>query len=43
MPIIKNSSVQILFGNGDIGVRIGCNKERNSGAIQFTKIDLLEQ
>jgi len=39
MPIIKNSSVQILFGNGDIGVRIGCNKERNSGAIQFTKID----
>ncbi len=39
MPILNNSSVQILFGRGDIGVRIGCSKERDSGAIQFTKIN----
>lgn len=39
MPILHNSSVQLLFGRGDIGVRIGCNKERNSGAIQFNKIN----
>lgn len=39
MPILQNSSVQILFGRGDISVRVACNKERNSGAIQFTKIN----
>ena len=39
MPILNNSSVQILFGSGDISVRVACNKERNSGAIQFTKIN----
>lgn len=39
MPILNNSSVQILFGRGDIGVRIGCSRERDSGAIQFTKIN----
>lgn len=39
MPILNNSSVQILFGKGDICVSVGCSKERDSGAIQFTKID----
>lgn len=39
MPILNNSSVQILFGRGDIGVCIGCSEERDSGAIQFTKIN----
>ncbi|MGE8004063.1 hypothetical protein [Lysinibacillus sp. NPDC093216] len=39
MPILNHSSVQILFGKGDVGVSVGCNKERNSGAIQITKIN----
>ena len=39
MPILKTSSVQILFGDGDVGVRIVGNKKLKTGAIQFTKID----
>ncbi len=41
MPILKTSSVQILFGNGDVGVRIVGNNKLKTGAIQFTKIDPL--
>lgn len=41
MPILKTSSVQILFGNGDVGVRIVGNKKLKTGAIQFSRIDPL--
>ncbi|MFJ3389949.1 MULTISPECIES: hypothetical protein [unclassified Lysinibacillus] len=39
MPILRTSSVQILFGNGDVGVRLVGNKKQKTGAIQFTRID----
>lgn len=39
MPILKTSSVQILFGNGDVGVRLVGNKKLKTGAIQFTRIE----
>ncbi|MGN4125948.1 hypothetical protein ACMGD3_13205 [Lysinibacillus sphaericus] len=39
MPILRTSSVQILFGNGDVGVRLVGNKKLKTGAIQFTRID----
>lgn len=37
MPII-NKNVQVVFGTGDIGVRIGSLKDRSSGIIQFEEI-----
>lgn len=39
MPILKTSSVQILFGNGDVVVRLIGNKKVKTGAIQFTRND----
>ena len=39
MPILRTSSVQILFGDGDVGIRIVGNKKLKTGAVQFTKID----
>jgi hypothetical protein len=39
MPILRTSSVQILFGNGDVGVRLVGNKKLKTGAIQFTRIE----
>lgn len=36
---IINKNVQVIFGTGDVSVRIGCLKDRSSGVVQFVEIE----
>lgn len=38
MPII-NRNVQVVFGTGDISVRIGAKDDGSSGAVEFVEIE----
>jgi len=38
MPII-NKNIQVIFGTGDIGARIGCFSDGSPGIAQFVEIE----
>lgn len=38
MPIM-NRNVQVIFGTGDVSVRIGCHSDKSSGVVQFNEIE----
>lgn len=38
MPVM-NKNVQVVFGTGDISVRIGANDDRSSGAVGFVETE----
>lgn len=38
MPI-KNKNIQVIFGTGDIGVRVSCFRDGTPGIAQFVEIE----
>ncbi|MGE7020399.1 hypothetical protein [Solibacillus cecembensis] len=39
MPIVNNNNLQVIFGTGDIAIKIGCKGKTNPSVMQFVEVE----